>query len=91
MKVTGPGTIHEVYRPGRSSRKAQGETTSQGPAAQVDISKDASWIESLKAELSDTPEVRRDVVEEVKAQIADGSFEESVALESVLDGLLAEL
>ncbi len=90
MKITGPGTIHEVYRPGRSGGKKEGEASAQGPATQVDISQDASWIESLKGELSDTPEVRRDVVEEVKAQLADGSFEESVDLDSVLDGLLAE-
>ncbi len=92
MKITGPGTIHEVYSPRRSAKKAQGDTqgASSAPAAQVEVSQDASWIEALKAELGETPEVRADVVDEVKAQLADGSFESSVDLDSVLDGLLAD-
>ncbi|GEM_PF-1696327 len=91
MKITGPGTIHEVYNTRRSDKKAQGDTPGAStPAAQVEVSQDASWIESLKAELGDTPEIRADVVDQVKAQLADGSFESSVDLDSVLDGLLAD-
>ena len=35
--------------------------------------------------------VRRSVVEEVKAALADGTFEASVDLDKVVDSLLAEL
>lgn len=92
MKITGPGTINEVYKPGRSARKTSGEASSpaSGPATQVNVSQDASWIESLKAELGNTPSVRQDTVDEVKAQLADGSFESSIDLDDVLDGLLAD-
>jgi len=91
MKITGPGTIHEVYNTRRSTKQAQGDTQSaSAPAAQVEVSQDASWIETLKAELGETPAVRTDVVDEVKAQLAEGSFESSVDLDAVLDGLLAD-
>jgi flagellar biosynthesis anti-sigma factor FlgM len=91
MKITGPGTINEVYNTRRSPNQAQGDTQrASAPAAQVEVSQDASWIESLKAELGETPGVRADVVNEVKAQLANGSFESSMDLEAVLDGLLAD-
>lgn len=91
MKITGPGSIHEVYNTRGSAKQAQGDTQSTAaPAAQVKVSQGASWIDSLRSEMGNTPQIREGVVDEVKAQLANGSFESSVDLESVLDGLLAD-
>ncbi len=90
MKITGSRTIQEVYRPGPSGKKTLDETDKNAPAAQVEVSKDAAWIESLKVELGETSEVRSDLVNEVKKQLADGTFESSVDMNNVLDGLLSD-
>lgn len=69
-----------------SGKRSAGSQVSSSPATQVQRSSFARSLENA------TPgAVRSDVVEEVRAALADGSFEASVDIDSVLDGLLADL
>lgn len=66
---------------------AESSTASVGqPAAQVSRSAFARAIEDVRPAT-----VRRDLVEEVRAQLAAGTFEDSVSLDTVIDSLLADL
>jgi len=71
----------------RASPKASGKE----PAAKVSLSSDAEFVSALQKEAADTPEIREDVVAETRAAIEDGSFEDSVDMEAVIDSLLADL
>ena len=48
-------------------------------------------IQEMQAQADEPAGVRMDLVNEMKAAIADGSLESSVDMDKVLDGLLAEL
>lgn len=78
-------TVHD--RPADDRARATGSLppVSQ-PAAQVRRSAFAQTVEDVKP-----APVREDIVASVKAQLAAGTFEQSVSLDSVVDSLLADL
>jgi len=91
MKVTNSPAVNAVYEVSRTGRAA-GATQSGGEApAHVSISSDAQWISGLRDSAAASEPVREDLVAEVKAQIAAGTFESSVDMDDVLDGLMADL
>ena len=55
------------------------------------MSSDAEFVSSLQREAATTPAVRDDVVARTQAELAAGTFESNVNLETVMDGLLADL
>lgn len=92
MKITGSTPLQGVYGATGTRRSASPTRTSSGPAAQVSISSDAAFVSELRAqarELQGT--VRSDVVQQIRGQLADGSFEAGVDMDHVIDGLFGDL
>jgi anti-sigma28 factor (negative regulator of flagellin synthesis) len=54
------------------------------------MSKDASWIESLRASAQEMPKVRTELVAEIRQQLNAGTFEDSVDMDAVVDSLMAD-
>ena len=87
MKVNSTTPIHPVH----SHQPTGRESTQKGEDSdRVTLSADAEFVQSMReqARLSDP---RQDVVSDVRAQIADGSFEGKVDMDRLLDSLLADL
>lgn len=79
-------SIPEGNRRASKARDDQGE----GPAARVSLSPDAAFVQALAAEASDAG-VRPDVVAETRAALEDGTFEQSIDMDKVLDAILGEV
>ena len=90
MKITGTLPLQAVYG-NQATRPAKVARPSSGPAAQVNISRDAAWISELRHQARTQEPVRPRVVEEVRAAVQDGSFESTIDLNHVIDGLLGDL
>lgn len=60
-------------------------------AAKVSLSSDAGFISSLQAGATKMPNIRQNVVRDVRAALNDGTFEQSVDMDAVVDGLMADL
>ncbi len=88
MKIDALSNVYALRPMARTSRAAQ--APSGGPAS-VGLSGQADWVRGLQSqgELESAP--RADVIAEMKAALADGSFESSVDMRAVVDGLLGEL
>jgi flagellar biosynthesis anti-sigma factor FlgM len=69
---------------------APAEKRAEG-GARVSLSDDAKWIASVAEESRKAPTVRQDVVEKTRQMLADGTYEQSVDLSSLVDRLLADL
>lgn len=93
MKINGPSNLQSVYGVSRTARRPQSrEAQGSGPAAQVAVSSDASWISALREEArSMDGAVRADVVAETRAQLDAGTLDSDVDMDRVLDSLLSEL
>ncbi len=92
MKVhstTPPSAVQGAEIGARAASKAPEDN--KKPATRVSLSSDAAFASSVQQEASEIPMVREDVVEETRNALDDGTFEDSVDLEAVTDGLLAEL
>ena len=92
MKINGTSPLQAVYGASRTARTAKTARTGSGPAAQINVSRDGAWISELRASARESiGTVRTDVVDQIRAQLADGSFESQVDLDQVVDGLLGDL
>jgi flagellar biosynthesis anti-sigma factor FlgM len=93
MKVNGSNSVRPIFSVAKA-RPAAEQPQSAGPGGATDkvqLSGDARWISELRAQARQVPGVREELVAEVKAQLADGTFESTVDMDAVLDGLLADL
>jgi len=91
MKITGTTPLQAVYG-SQPVRKSTSANSTSGPAAQVAISSDGAWLSELRAQAREMEgTIRSDVVEQVRGQIADGSFEANVDMDRVFDGLFGDL
>lgn len=81
-----PQRVVPTEREAQRSTSADDHGSASQPAAQVSRSAFARAIEDVR----EAP-VRRDLVAEVRAQLAAGTFEDSVSLDTVVDSLLADL
>ena len=93
MKITGNTPINAVHGP-QGAARARGTTRAEGsgPAAQVQLSADASWISALRDAVGAAETgIRTDVVEETRNQLRAGTLDADVDLGAVIDSLLAEL
>ncbi len=91
MKISGTTPLQAVYG-SQSTRKSSSPTSTSGPAAQVAISSDGAWLSELRAEARAMEgTVRAEVVNQVREQLADGSFEANVDMDRVIDGLFGDL
>ncbi len=68
-------------------RLGRPKPTRQEPAARTVTGPMAEWIRRAK----ETPSVRHDLVEQIRAEIEAGTYETPERIESAVDGLLAEL
>lgn len=87
MKI---GSIPPVNHVDGSASQPKSPDGQQSEADKVTLSKDATFVASMREKAQPNP-IREDVVAEVKAQLADGTFEDHIDLERVVDSLLAEL
>jgi flagellar biosynthesis anti-sigma factor FlgM len=91
MKIQSMPPIAPVETPTTSAGGASPQTSSpESPATRVSLSSDAGFVDALREKASPAP-FRQDLVDQVKAQLADGSFESSVDMDRVVDGLMAGL
>ena len=73
-----------------SASQPRAAETDAVDATKVTLSKDASFVATMRDKAS--PQAfRPDIVAEVRAQLAAGTFEQHTDLERVVDGLLADL
>jgi negative regulator of flagellin synthesis FlgM len=79
--VTRPGQRYDTQAPGRIDPAAE------RPSDRVDISDRAR----LLAQLSALPDIREDLVSQVRAQIAAGSYETDDKLDQAMASLLQDL
>jgi flagellar biosynthesis anti-sigma factor FlgM len=94
MKIQGTRQAPKLGQASRSEGKAKGAKASGAsnqPAARVSLSSDAAFVGELLTDAAGLSDVRVDVVEEVRGAINDGSFEDSVDMDKVVDSLLADL
>ena len=91
MKISGLGPLSGIQPSAAASKSPKAERASADPAVQVKMSGDAKWISELRSSAQKIDSVRMDVVEETRAQLADGTFESSVDLAGLVDSLLGEL
>ncbi len=61
-------------------------------ATKVTISKNAAFIADMRRRAEQaSPAVRDELVEQVRAELAQGTFESNTDVQRVIDGLLADL
>lgn len=61
------------------------------PMDTVTLSPAAGFVDTARSAASVDPPFRSEVVADVKASLANGTFEQSVDIDGALDGLLADL
>ena len=88
MKIDALSNVYALRPMARSGRTAQ--VSASGPAS-VGLSGQADWVRGLQSQGETESAPRADVIAEMKAALADGSFESSVDMRKVVDGLLGEL
>ncbi|MEM6928629.1 MAG: flagellar biosynthesis anti-sigma factor FlgM [Myxococcota bacterium] len=77
---------------GSSAPRTSNDEVVADEATKVTISKDAKFIAGMRGRAEQvTSPIREDLVEQVKAELADGTFEANSDLEKVVEGLLGEL
>jgi anti-sigma28 factor (negative regulator of flagellin synthesis) len=91
MKISGLGPLSGIQPSTAASKSAKADRVSSGPAVQVKMSGEAKWISELRSSAQNLDPVRMDVVEETRAQLANGTFESSVDLGGLVDSLLGDL
>ena len=92
MKIPGIAPLKGVYSPRGKGRAKSATAASSGPAAKVDISENASWISALRGQarsLDVSP--RAEVVEQVRRELEEGTFEQNVDLDRTIDALLNDI
>ena len=87
MKIGSLPPIAPVDSGGHHPRHPDGEPDE---ATRVTLSKDATFVAQLRDRASPAP-FRQDMVAQVKAELANGTFEQNTNLDRVIDGLLADL
>jgi len=83
-----PGRVPAPTQPGlRTSEAATQSPAARKLADQVELSDRARLLSKLR----ETPEIRQDLVDRVRSEIADGSYLTSDKLDSAADNLLTDL
>lgn len=84
----GPSRLAEV-----GSEARTGARPAQAPARteRVDVSDAARFVERVREAAREEPAIRTDEVERVRAALADGTYEQSVDLDALVNRLLGDL
>jgi flagellar biosynthesis anti-sigma factor FlgM len=91
MKIHGFNNISSVTNASGGVGKVGAAKQTSGAAATVSVSKEASWISSTQATAAALPSVRADVVSEIRAQLANGTFEQTIDMDAMIDSIVADL
>jgi flagellar biosynthesis anti-sigma factor FlgM len=91
MKIDGFNNISSVTNVSGGVGRVSAAKQSSGAASTVSVSKEAAWISSTQATASSLPPVRADVVSEIRSQLAAGTFEQSIDMDSMIDSIVADL
>jgi flagellar biosynthesis anti-sigma factor FlgM len=92
MNISGlPGltTISPTSTTG--ARQPSQGSPAAGQGVQVQLSGSASWISELRQSAASTPDVRMDEVQRARQEIANGTLDRNIDMDSVLDALIMEL
>lgn len=90
MEIQGPG---KVQGPGRVQgvRASSPVDVARASAARTGDSVEFSTVARLRASLASVPEVRREKVDRIREEIANGTYETPEKLNLAVDRLLEEL
>ena len=91
-KINGidPGIVQRAINPAPKPA-AKKQTTEAKPAEESQDVATTSSLVDLVAKARELPEVRSDLVEQVKAEIAQGDYDTPDRIEAAADGLLEDL
>ncbi len=91
MQIHGPAHVHgpqPINAPHRAAAsRPTGEVAQSSPVDQLDISPQADLVSRAR----DIPGVRAERVAQIRAQIAEGTYDTDAKLEAALDQLLNEI
>jgi len=90
MYIQGTSQIHSAQplrAPHRAAAPSQTGATSSFGVDELDISSEADFV----SQVHDLPEIRSDRVAQIRAQIANGTYETSDKLDIALNNLLDEI
>ena len=92
MKIQGLGLIQrtQLLRTQEKEGRADNSQVDFG-AETVELSDTARFIREIRDQLADLPETRTDLVEQAKADIANGTLDTDHELEVAVDAFLASL
>ena len=91
MKINGTGITPKITQINRERRSPQRQAPQHEPAVKVSISSEGNFISKLRTEALASGGIRHDLVAEVRAQLANGTFEASIDMDKVINGLMEDL
>ena len=91
MQIYGPAHLHGAQSINSPHNARISQPSAPSPAGQIQDELDISDAAQLVERIKDVPEIRQDVVDRVRGQIADGSYETEAKLDVALDRLLDEI
>ncbi len=90
MQISGASQIHgaqSISAPHQTRAAAPTETSNFNVSDQLDLSPAASFVDQVH----DLPAIRQDRVNQIRAQIASGTYETADKLDAALSNMLNEL
>jgi negative regulator of flagellin synthesis FlgM len=91
MHIYGPAHLHGAQPINSPHNARTSKPSAPSPAGQIQDELDISDAARLIERAKDVPEIRRDVVDRIRAQIAEGTYETRDKLDIALDRLLDEI
>jgi hypothetical protein len=90
MKVNSTGSIGAISPQMQGGRAATQQPGADGAGDKVTLSSEAEIMRTTQEDAR-PPGIRDDVVQDMRTQIANGTFESGVNMDEMLDSLLADM
>ena len=90
MEIQGPGNLSRIRKVAARRQAGAGGTAPLNGAGAVD-DVELSVVAQLLSELEQLPPIRRERVEQIRAEIRDGTYETEEKLADAVDRLILEL
>jgi negative regulator of flagellin synthesis FlgM len=91
MQIHGPTQIHGPHGINAPHAPFRGHAAQETPSAKSSDRVDISAAAEAAVQARESGEVRHDLVQQIRAQIADGTYETPAKLDAALDRFLDEL
>ena len=91
MHIYGPSHLHGAQPVGSPHNSRISKPSAPNPAGQIQDELDISDAARLMEQAKGVPEIRQDVVDRIRGQIADGTYETQDKLDIALDRFLDEI